>query len=68
MAAVLEQLEHYISMLPNVPEEVLTMVRSVDEPGWLADLIAFSPEFTSAQRQELLEVLDPLARLRRLSA
>jgi ATP-dependent Lon protease len=54
-------------MLPNVPEEVLAMVRSVEEPGWLADLIAFSPEFTSAQRQELLEVLDPVARLRRLS-
>ena len=67
MTAVLEQVENYISMLPNVPEEVLTMVRSVEEPGWLADLIAFSPEFTSDQRQELLEILDPVARLRRLS-
>ncbi|HEX5498073.1 MAG TPA: endopeptidase La, partial [Thermomicrobiales bacterium] len=67
MTAVLEQVESYISMLPNVPEEVLTMVRGVDEPGWLADLIAFSPEFTSEQRQELLEILDPAARLRRLS-
>ena len=67
MAAILEQIESYISMLPNVPEEVLTMVRSVDEPGWLADLIAFSPEFTSAQRQTLLETLDPIERLRQLS-
>lgn len=67
MSAVLEQVEHYIALLPNVPEEVLAMVRSVEEPGWLADLIAFSPEFTSAQRQELLELLDPVARLRRLS-
>ena len=67
MTAVLEQIENYISMLPNVPEEVLTMVRGVEEPGWLADLIAFSPEFTADQRQELLEVLDPVARLRRLS-
>jgi ATP-dependent Lon protease len=67
MATVLEQLEHYISLLPNVPEEALSMVRSVDEPGWLADLIAFSPEFSSEQRQELLEDLDPLQRLRRLS-
>ncbi|MCA9859806.1 MAG: endopeptidase La [Thermomicrobiales bacterium] len=67
MSAVLEQIEHYIAMLPNVPEEVLAMVRSVEEPGWLADLIAFSPEFSSAQRQELLEVLDPVERLRRLS-
>ena len=67
MTAVLEQVESYISLLPNVPEEVLTMVRSVDEPGWLADLIAFSPEFSADQRQELLEVLEPVPRLRRLS-
>ena len=67
MSAVLEQIESYISMLPNVPEEVLTMVRGVDEPGWLADLIAFSPEFTSQQRQTLLETLDPIERLRQLS-
>jgi len=60
MTAVLEQVENYISMLPNVPEEVLTMVRSVEEPGWLADLIAFSPEFTPDQRQDLLEILDPV--------
>ncbi|HEV2109580.1 MAG TPA: endopeptidase La [Thermomicrobiales bacterium] len=67
MSAVLEQVESYISMLPNVPEEVLTMIRGVDEPGWLADLIAFSPEFTTEQRQDLLEQLDPVKRLRRLS-
>jgi len=67
MSAVLEQIESYMSMLPNVPEEVLTMVRSVDEPGWLADLIAFSPEFSSDQRQVLLEALDPIERLRQLS-
>jgi ATP-dependent Lon protease len=67
MSAVLEQVESYISMLPNVPEEVLTMIRGVDEPGWLADLIAFSPEFTTEQRQDLLEQLDPIKRLRRLS-
>src|SRR5829696_5492782 len=67
MTAVMEQVENYISMLPNVPEEVLTMVRGGEEPGWLADLIAFSPEFTSDQRQDLLEILDPIERLRRLS-
>jgi ATP-dependent Lon protease len=67
MTTVMEQVESYISMLPNVPEEVLTMVRGVEEPGWLSDLIAFSPEFTSEQRQELLEILDPIQRLRRLS-
>ncbi|MGN6810996.1 MAG: endopeptidase La [Thermomicrobiales bacterium] len=64
MATVLEQVETYLGMMPNVPEEVLQMVRGVDEPGWLADLIAFSPEFSSAQRQELLEEFDPVKRLK----
>jgi len=68
MANVLDQVETYVEMLPNVPEEVVTMVRSVDEPGWLADLIAFSPEFGPALRQELLEILDPVVRLQRISA
>ncbi len=67
MANVLDQVESYVEMLPNVPEEVITMVRSVDEPGWLADLIAFSPEFGPALRQELLETLDPTVRLQRIS-
>lgn len=67
MGAMLEQIESYISLLPNVPEEVLEMVKSVDEPGWLADLIAFSPEYTSEQRQEMVETLDPLERLRKLN-
>jgi ATP-dependent Lon protease len=64
MATIVEQVETYLGMMPNVPEEVLMMVRGVEEPGWLADLIAFSPEFSSEQRQELLEEFDPVDRLK----
>lgn len=67
MEALVSQVESYISMLPHVPNEVLEMIRSVDEPGWLADLIAFSPEITPNQRQEMIETLDPLERIRTLS-
>ncbi|MFN8516337.1 MAG: endopeptidase La [Chloroflexia bacterium] len=67
MTAVLEQVESYLAMMPNIPEEVLAMVKGVEEPGWLADLIAFSPEFSSDQRQALLEELDPIARLKAVS-
>jgi ATP-dependent Lon protease len=66
MATVLEQVEHYVSLIPNVPEEVIHTIRSVEDPGWLADMIAFSPEFSGDQRQELLEIVDPVKRLRRL--
>lgn len=67
MAALVSQVESYISMLPHVPNEVLDMIRGVDEAGWLADLIAFSPEMTSQQRQEMIEIVDPLERIHRLS-
>lgn len=67
MAALISQVESYISMLPHVPNEVLDMIRGVDEPGWLADLIAFSPEITAAQRQQMIETIDPLERIRQLS-
>ena len=67
MGALVSQVESYISMLPHVPNEVLEMIRSVDEPGWLADLIAFSPEITPARRQEMIETIDPLERIHKLS-
>ncbi len=67
MANVLDQVQSYVNLIPNVPEDIVAMVRSIDEPGWLADMLAFSPEFGPRLRQELLEILDPVERLKRLS-
>ncbi len=68
MSAVTALVERYIALLPNIPEEVTEMVRSIEEPGRLADLIASSPEYTPAQRQQIIEIVDPLARLTRVHA
>ena len=43
------------------------MAMNVDEPGWLADLIASTLPLDVPRRQEILETLDPEERLRRLS-
>ncbi len=67
MATLVSQVESYIAMLPHVPNEVLEMIRSVDEAGWLADLISFSPEISPQQRQEMIETVDPLERIHKLS-
>ncbi len=67
MATLVAQVESYIQMLPHVPNEVLDMIRGVDEIGWLADLIAFSPEISPRQRQEMIETINPLERVRKLS-
>jgi ATP-dependent Lon protease len=66
MSAVIALVERYISLLPNIPEEVTEMVRSIEEPGRLADMVASSPEYTPAQRQQVIDVLDPLTRLGRV--
>jgi len=68
MSAVTALVERYIALLPNIPEEVGDLVRSIEEPGRLADLIASSPEYTPAQRQQIIEIVDPLARLTRVHA
>ncbi len=43
------------------------MAMNVDEPGWLADLIASTLPLDVSRRQEILETIDPEERLRRLS-
>lgn len=67
MAALIEQIETYVSMHPGAPEDVLTMLHGIADPGHLADLVAISPEFTPLQRQQVVEMLDPLERLRAVS-
>ena len=54
--------------LKNLPPEVLSITSNVDRPGRLADLVASNLRLRLAEAQEVLEVLDPLARLRRVDA
>ena len=42
--------------------------RNISEPGLLADMVAYSPDMTTEQRQELLETLDVVERLKLVSA
>ncbi|HXK22406.1 MAG TPA: endopeptidase La [Myxococcota bacterium] len=54
--------------LKNLPPEVLSVTLSVNEPGQLADLITSHLKLRVAEAQEVLEIEDPLARLRRVDA
>ena len=66
--SVLSQLEQYVEEGRSVPSELFHEARSLDDPGWLADLVGFAPELTLEQRQQLLETLDVSKRLRLVSA
>jgi len=54
--------------LKNLPPEVLSVTASVHESGRLADLIATNLKLRPPEAQEILEIVDPLARLRRVDA
>ncbi len=61
---------HVEELLPlkNLPPEVLSITTNVDEPGRLADLVASNLKLRLNEAQEILEIVDPLVRLRRVDA
>lgn len=67
MKAVLALFEKCVKLSHTLPEDAYVAALNVDEPGWLADLVASTIDLSLAERQELLEVLDPIARLHRVS-
>src|SRR5215468_4438007 len=54
--------------LKNLPPEVLSITANVHEPGRLADLVAANLRLRPPEAQEVLEIADPIARLRRIDA
>jgi ATP-dependent Lon protease len=67
MRAVLSLFERVVKLSRTLPDDSYIMAMNVDEPGWLADLIASTLPLDVPRRQEILETTDPEERLRRLS-
>jgi ATP-dependent Lon protease len=67
MRAVLALFEKCVQLNRSLPEDAYVFAMNVDDPGWLADLVATSISLTSGERQSLLEILDPAERLLRVS-
>lgn len=65
--AVLALFEKCVKLSRTLPEDAYIAAMNADEPGWLADLITSSLELEIAQKQEVLETLDPELRLQRVS-
>jgi len=67
MRAVLALFEKCVKLSADLSEDAYVAAMNVEEPGWLADLIASQMGFSVAQRQEILEIIDPVARLQRIN-
>jgi ATP-dependent Lon protease len=67
MRSVQAQIEQYVANGAPVPPEAAVAARNITEPGLLADMVAYSPDMTTEQRQELLETVDVVERLKLVS-
>jgi len=68
MRSVVAQFEQIANTAKNIPPEVVVMLLNVEEPGSLADHVAWHlPSLRVETKQELLETLDPQERLQKLS-
>ncbi len=67
MRTVKEQLEKIIGFGKLMLPEIMVVIENLDEPGRLADMIASNLGLKVDVAQEVLEILDPVARLRRVN-
>ena len=67
MRAVLSLFEQATKLSPQMGEDAHVMAMNVDDPGWMADLVTSYLQLSLGDRQELLEILSPLERLRRVN-
>ncbi len=67
MKTVQAQMDQYVQSGAPVPPEAAVAARNISEPGLLADMVAYSPDMSTEQRQELLETVDVVERLRLVS-
>ena len=65
--SVQAQIEQYVANGAPVPPEAAVAARNITEPGLLADMVAYSPDMSTEQRQELLETIDVEQRLKLVS-
>ncbi len=67
MRAVLALFEKVVNLNRSLPEDAYVYAMNIEEPGWLADLVASTIDLDVAERQHILEVFDPAVRLQALS-
>jgi ATP-dependent Lon protease len=67
MRSVKESLDRAATLGRSISPEIMVIAANLEEPGRLADLAASNLELKLEEAQEILETLDPLERLRKVS-
>ena len=66
MRTALEMFQRVVQLDRSLPEEAYLYALNIDDPSWLSDMIVSSVSPPLEARQEILAVLDPLERLKRV--
>jgi len=64
--AVKRALERASGLGKSLPSEVLVIASNLEDPGRLADLVASNLELKVDEAQDVLEIIDPVERLKRV--
>ena len=63
---VKSSLEKMVSLGKNISADIVAIASNLDDPGRLSDLVASNLDLKVDKAQEVLEILDPVDRLRRV--
>ncbi len=61
------QMEKVVSLGKSILPDIMGVIENIEEPGRLADLIASNIGLKAEQSQEMLEIAEPMRRLKRVS-
>ncbi|GBE05347.1 MAG TPA: endopeptidase La [Nitrospirae bacterium] len=64
---VKEQMDRSVALGKSLLPDIMVLIENVEDPGKLADLVASSLGLKSEHAQEILELTDPILRLRKIS-
>jgi len=67
MRSVKEQLERVVSLGKAIVPDVMAVLENLEDPGRIADLVISNLGLKVEQAQEVLEIFEPVARLKRVS-
>ncbi|KJR40083.1 ATP-dependent protease La [Candidatus Magnetoovum chiemensis] len=64
---VKEQIDKTVNLGKSILPDIMVVIENMEEPGRLADLVASNLGLKTEQAQDVLEIEDPIERLRRVS-
>lgn len=67
MQQVLGNIDEFVKLLPGISSDIINLVKNAKTPGKLADLCAYSPNFTHEEKIDLLRTLDTEKRLKKVN-